>query len=326
MADFTTAVMHPDDGREAWRERMAALCGRRAAVQFSPEPFTGSIRHREVGGVSICHFKHNIRQLAQDRRSLEADQSRYIMLIMQLGGRSQVSQSNNDLMLSAGAFAIIDSFRPFVTRFDGPTSQLIAYLPAAEFTGPTASSGLARPYAMSGQEGLGALARSTLLTIARSADRLLDDDAVVAREMLTGVVRRMIGREGRPRAEAEGLPGGRIRAFIDARLADPELSPARIARGCGISVRRLHRAFAGTEWSVCSWIRHCRLEACRRDLLDPTLAGLSIIQIAFRWGFNDAAHFSRSFREAYGASPREHRRECRLSRNNNIPCHGEARV
>ena len=31
--------------------------------------------------------------------------------------------------------------------------------------------------------------------------------------------------------------------------------------------------------------------------------------IAFSWGFNDAAHFSRSFKEQYGMSPREFRQQ-----------------
>jgi AraC-like DNA-binding protein len=36
---------------------------------------------------------------------------------------------------------------------------------------------------------------------------------------------------------------------------------------------------------------------------------MSITQIAYRWGFNDAAHFSRSFREAYNTSPRNVRKQ-----------------
>ena len=68
------------------------------------------------------------------------------------------------------------------------------------------------------------------------------------------------------------------------------------------------RAFAETPWSVCGWIRHRRLEQCRQDLADPAQERLSITHIAFRWGFNDVAHFSRSFRETYQQSPRDLRR------------------
>jgi AraC-like DNA-binding protein len=227
------------------------------------------------------------------------------MLTMQLSGRSQLSQSNDQLAIGAGEFAIIDSFRPFSTRFEGPTSQLIAYLPAAEITGTATSAGLSRPYRLSGRDALGAITRSTLLTMARSADLFDPEDADHAREMLTGMVRRMLDRDRRSVRTDAMLPDGRIRAFIEARLADSDLSPARIAAGCHVSLRRLHRAFAGSEWSVGSWIRHRRLERCRAELLDPAQDGVTITEIAFRWGFSDAAHFSRSFRDAYGVSPRD---------------------
>lgn len=306
MLDFTTATMHPDEGRDAWRDQLAALCGRRATMRFSAEPFQGSIRHREVGGISLCHFTHNVREIEQRKLPEKGDQSRYLMLLLQLSGRSQLSQSNDELVLGAGEIAIIDSLRPFSTRFERPTTQLIAYLPAAEIAGAGASTGLPRPYRLSGRDGFGAIARSTLLTMARSADRLEADDADHAREVLTNMVRRMLDRERRISFPPEAaLPERRIRTYIEARLADTDLNPTQIAAGCNVSLRRLHRAFAGTDWSVCSWIRHRRLERCRADLLDPAQDRLSITQIAFRWGFNDAAHFSRSFRDAYNLSPRD---------------------
>ena len=231
------------------------------------------------------------------------------MLIMQLGGQSEIRQSGNDMALAAGELAIIDSFRPFATRFEGMSTQVIAYLPASELTLSGSPSPLSRPCHLSSREGIGALARSTLLTMARSADMFADDDAIHARQVLTGIVRRMVERDRRALVGAAPvLPDRRIRAFIDARLGDPDLNPAQIASGCGISLRRLHRAFAETPWSVCGWIRLRRLEQCRQDLADPAQERLSITHIAFRWGFNDVAHFSRSFRETYQQSPRDLRR------------------
>ena len=154
------------------------------------------------------------------------------------------------------------------------------------------------------------MARSALTTIARSADRLDETDAVHARQMLIGVVKHLVERDRLPAPDPDdALPDHRIRAFIDAHLADPDLGPAQIAAGCGLSLRRLHRSFVDCQWSVCGWIRHQRLVKCRQDLLDPAQGRLSITQIAFRWGFNDAAHFSRSFRDAYQESPREVRRQ-----------------
>jgi AraC-like DNA-binding protein len=53
-------------------------------------------------------------------------------------------------------------------------------------------------------------------------------------------------------------------------------------------------------------LREARLEACRRDLLSAG-PGESVSGIARRYGFSDAAVFSRAFRAAYGITPTGYR-------------------
>ena len=99
----------------------------------------------------------------------------------------------------------------------------------------------------------------------------------------------------------------RIYAFIETRLSDPELSPGNIAAAQFISVRYLHRLFETEQTTVADWVRQRRLERCRRDLADPELRAEPVGAIAARWGLTNPAHFSRLFRAAYGAAPREYR-------------------
>jgi AraC-like DNA-binding protein len=99
-----------------------------------------------------------------------------------------------------------------------------------------------------------------------------------------------------------------IREYIEANLADPDLSPASIAAAHFISTRHLHNVFHESGSTVASWVRSKRLEHIRRDLRDPLHAGTSVGAVAARWGFLDAAHFSRTFRDAFGESPTDWRR------------------
>jgi AraC-like DNA-binding protein len=105
-----------------------------------------------------------------------------------------------------------------------------------------------------------------------------------------------------------------VQSFIEANLGDPELAPEQIARATFISTRYLHKLFEAEGTSVCRWIRESRLERCRRDLLDPALAGETILAISSRWGLPGPEHFSRLFRSAYGCSPSELRRELKAAR------------
>ena len=100
-----------------------------------------------------------------------------------------------------------------------------------------------------------------------------------------------------------------IRRYVRTHLQDPLLGPASIARAYALSVRALHSLFEDAETSVAGLVRRERLARCREDLEQPT--GGSVTDIAFRWGFCDAAHFSRVFKRAFGVTPSEVRHAAR---------------
>jgi AraC family transcriptional regulator, positive regulator of tynA and feaB len=97
-----------------------------------------------------------------------------------------------------------------------------------------------------------------------------------------------------------------IRRYVRTHLHDPALSPASIAKAYAMSVRALHALFEDADESVAGLVRSERLRRCLEDLQQPN-AG-SVTDIAFRWGFCDAAHFSRVFKREFAATPSEIRR------------------
>lgn len=90
--------------------------------------------------------------------------------------------------------------------------------------------------------------------------------------------------------------------IADDRLADPDLSPATLARELNVSVRTLHRAFTTAEESVAGYIRRRRLEQARLELAAP-LGRPDIAEVAARWQFADSSHFIRAFKQQYGETP-----------------------
>jgi AraC-like DNA-binding protein len=99
----------------------------------------------------------------------------------------------------------------------------------------------------------------------------------------------------------------RLKNTILTQLSDPELSMSGVAAAVGISPRYASDLMADEQTSFRSYVQTQRLERCRRDLADPAHAARHIGDIAFAWGFNDLAHFSRIFKQRFGASPREWR-------------------
>ncbi|MFI8391098.1 helix-turn-helix domain-containing protein [Streptomyces sp. NPDC085540] len=111
--------------------------------------------------------------------------------------------------------------------------------------------------------------------------------------------------------------------LADRRLADPELSPAMLARELNVSVRTLNRAFAAVGEQVTTYIRHRRLHEARLALVSPS-GRLSIAELAAHWQFADGSHFTRAFKKHYGQTPTEYARStgaASLSPNRHPPGH-----
>lgn len=102
----------------------------------------------------------------------------------------------------------------------------------------------------------------------------------------------------------------RVKAYIEANLADPELSVERIAHACNISVRGLHRLFAeDPAGSVASYLWQRRLIRCAEALRDPSQAHRLITDVCFSYGFSSSSHFSRLFKDRFGVPPVRYRVE-----------------
>lgn len=109
-----------------------------------------------------------------------------------------------------------------------------------------------------------------------------------------------------------GTPGQRIatlsqiKAYIRDRLADPELSPRQIYSATNLPPRHLRKLFAESGTSMRQYILERRLALCASDLAAPHFRQVPISSIAFRHGFKDAGHFSRSFRAQFELTPSEY--------------------
>lgn len=92
----------------------------------------------------------------------------------------------------------------------------------------------------------------------------------------------------------------RVEAFIRENLADAALDVGTIARELGLSVRYVHKLFAGGP-GVMQWVQEQRLQACRDEL--ARRGTRAVASIAYSWGFACPSHFSRAFRRRFGISP-----------------------
>lgn len=99
-----------------------------------------------------------------------------------------------------------------------------------------------------------------------------------------------------------------IKEVAQAYLRDPDFSLAGLADHFGCSDRTLQNRFAQAGETFSGWLISERLERVRQNLADPALLGRSTEQLAYGWGFRDASHFRRRFKQRYGLAPQAYRR------------------
>lgn len=118
-----------------------------------------------------------------------------------------------------------------------------------------------------------------------------------------------LNRERRDEAErtAASISLARVRAHVDRRLGDPDLSPETICRDLGVSRSALYRMFEPLG-GVAEHIRRRRLARAWSDLVSPAQRHLLISEIGYRWGFSSESSFSRAVRATYGVTPSALRR------------------
>jgi AraC-like DNA-binding protein len=138
----------------------------------------------------------------------------------------------------------------------------------------------------------------------------LPDMAAREAPMLAEAAISMVAACFRPTAETRERAGASmvaatldtIKRHIEARLDRPSLTPASIATAFRLSRSSLYRLFEPLG-GVSGYIQERRLARAHAALLQPANRGRRVHEIAFDCGFSSEAHFSRSFRSAYGIAP-----------------------
>jgi transcriptional regulator GlxA family with amidase domain len=93
-------------------------------------------------------------------------------------------------------------------------------------------------------------------------------------------------------------------AYVDDH-AHEDISVADIAAAANVTIRALQHAFRRhRDTTPMGYVRLVRLRQAHQELLatDPT-SGVTVTEVAARWGFFHPGRFARYYREIHGNSP-----------------------
>ena len=310
LAVVSTADVAPSERLGVWGDFVGRHIGPLRADTFRDPRYAGRLALGISGGVSVARIVVSRHRVQRTPGLIRKDSRDYVKLVAQVEGAACFEQNGRKVVLAPGEWSLYDMTRPYTVSNSEPIDQVIMLLPREELMrlGLDLDDVVVRRF--SGSSGVGRLTFGLLVS---AFDSLRDGlsapgNGDLAQVMASHVELAVLDRAGiSSDASLRELTRDRIKRFIDANLDDPLLSLDRIAGAMGCSKRYLHKMFDGETKTLNAHIWHARLERIRQDLADPALAARSITEIAFSRGFSSSTHFSRSFRESCGVSPRAYR-------------------
>lgn len=296
-----------------WRESLKTMF--RAECRVEPRhgaPFQAGMSADDFGAASLVDIHGSAFDVS--RRGI-ADDSRAFVLL-QLEGDCVVRQEGREAQLGPGDLCVLPVVEEMEIERRADFRQISLSLPVERLSELSPSWKRLAATTLPGDSCcariLAATAKSMVAVAAEleSAARSGLGDAMIC--MLGVTLNGFSGEEALPQPPRDVPPSRlesfhleRIKRFIRDHLGHPELDAAFIAAGVGLSPRYVHRLFEKEPLRLMQWVWEQRLANCHRELLRRRTSGRSISQIAYAWGYNDQAHFSRSFRKRYGVSPRD---------------------
>ncbi|QSQ27094.1 helix-turn-helix domain-containing protein [Pyxidicoccus parkwayensis] len=227
-----------------------------------------------------------------------------LKLVVAVEGGGILQQDGRQAVLEEGAFTWLQSDVPFeLTMARG--RRLLLRMPAEQVRRRHPEVDL-RPAVARGQHHAGERILARLLQGFALESRALSAPSCAA------TVNTLLEAVGLcPRAEVIDAALVRVEravASIELRLGEPGLQPEDISREQGVSRRYLDGVLKkATGRTLADFIRLRRLERAAEDL--KSRPEDLTAEVATRWGFRDASHFTRLFRQRYGTTPTGYRRQ-----------------
>jgi acetamidase/formamidase/AraC-like DNA-binding protein len=306
---FTSESYAQDDRPEAWRDVLGAVDLQPASHHTSHDGHaTASLR--STPGVALTRLAAGPQIIAA--RPQPQDDLPIALLPVEDG--ALLRSTDGHRIIPAGHLLLLPRNGDWSLAFQRDLRAIVLSVTSDARQGRIGSKlAFARPE-MIAPNGLADIFCRTLDATARSLEALADNEWSTIAQSLVDLLRTLAHRQSTPGIEAcnsatQAAILHRICQTIERKLEDADLTPSRVAQTEGISERYLQKLFGGVGDNFSHYVRERRLQRAWADLSTPAEATHEISEMAERYGFGDSAHFSRSFRQRFGMSPREFRQQ-----------------
>ena len=299
LVDLSTVAQEQRAG--TWDRAVRSTFPGLSVTLSDPRPPEGMIERVDVGAGEIFAIESGPADVLHEAQRCRTDQAHVSVMVLSRGS-IRVAQAGRTIALAAGDMVLLDESKTF--RLVGEESSRMQFLriPRAAALGRYPLIEKLLVTVLPGEAPGTAMLAETLLRFSQEAHRLGESQR---RAMMNAIVQ-MLG-VAEPFCELPASSDWRVRRaldFIELNLSVAGLTAEIVAQDQHISRRRLDQLMQEScGQSIAGYLWSRRLEQAAADLRDPLKIKLSVAQIAFANGFEDAAHFTRAFKKRFGSTP-----------------------
>lgn len=305
---FATDQLAGEERFEAWRSSISVIFDVAPVGREPPENFQASVTARHLGSLLVGDLHFGCQQFSRGSPRVARDGvDHYLVQWYRSGGFVGQHGDGLDMEVRSGDITVFDLGRTQRT-YANPSHVLSLVVPrevAAEAFGGrdadlhgevlrhgTTLNGLLSDYLQSLHNRLPTVTVPEAPAVVQATTQMLAACLRPSRHSLA-----------QARAELQGVTLERIQRHIAQNLAAP-LSPDALCQHFGISRSLLYRLFESLG-GVAHYVQQRRLLRAFHALASPANRRLRVAEVATRSGFASEAHFSRTFRAAFGLTPRD---------------------
>ncbi len=313
---WNTSDVQPSEQFEYWRDVICDAFLPLEPVLPDVSRFAGSVAAVGLRHFHVASVLANAHTVTRTRNGIARTRTGGFFANLIRSGSATAAQAGAYAEATAGDIVLLDTDEPFEFTMSGACDVVCLTIPEEWLRFRLGRRGLPASPVVATRSGAGRLASHYLRGLSAEPEDVLQDlEHTVFEHLCQLLVRESATAE--TRAGERDVLRARIVAYIDAHLADRALSVATASGALGLSRTFLYALLAEAGISFASEVRKRRLSAVDRDLRDPCYAGVTLADLAYRWGFDDASSFTRTYRAYFDATPKTRRAASIAARGSN---------